>query len=358
MLFLAFLSPILGAIADIGGHRRLFFRLFTLLGIVSTLSLTAFGPGMVVPAMIAFILSEIGYEGGCIFYDSFVTSVSKSENIGRISGYGFAAGYAGGILSLLISLPFIKSGDWSHWPIWIAGTQFLVLGLPALFLLRDSPTKTDKLPKKEQIRQGLSRLLRVWAERKKYPDLFRLLLSFLIYFNGIATVFSFAAAFAFDTLGFSTKEIIWLILVSNIVAIPGALLGGWLCDRIGGRRTILITLLLWITTVTGVVFVDSKLLFYVLAGLLGVGLGSTQGATRALYAEFVPEGDEGQYFGLKGICGKFAAVGGPFLFGWVSYVTKNQRIAVASLLLFFIVGFFLVLGIDEGRGKQVRRIQS
>lgn len=351
MAVLAFSSPLLGAIADVGGHRRKLMAVFTLLCVVCTLILANIGAGAVAAVMLFFILAEIGFEGGSIFYDSFVSQISHRSNVGRISGYGFAVGYAGGILSLLLALPFLRS--WSTWPLVLTAGQFFLLSLPALLLLRDRPSDRGQTPAlRDQVRLGFTNLRSVLAKRKEHPDLFRLLLSYLIFYDGIATVISFAAAYAFDTFGFTTSQIIWVMILSNTLAVPGALAGGWLCDRIGGRNTILATLALWMVTIVSVALTHSKPIFFLLTGLVGIGLGSTQGATRALYAHLVPKGNEGQFFALKGICGKFASILGPIMFGLISYLTKNQRLAAASLLVFFVVGFALVATIDEQRGKR------
>lgn len=351
MLTLAFISPLLGAVADIGNHRRFFLKIFTLLCVVSTLILANIGAGAVAAAMFFFILAEIGFEGGSIFYDSFVSQISHRSNVGRISGTGFAVGYAGGILSLLLALPFLRS--WSTWPLILTAGQFFLLSLPALLLLRDRPS--DRVPTsalRDQVRLGFANLRSVLAKRKEHPDLFRLLLSYLIFYDGIATVISFAAAYAFDTFGFTTSQIIWIMILSNTLAVPGAVAGGWLCDRIGGRNTILATLALWMVTIVSIALTHSKPIFFLLTGLVGIGLGSTQGATRALYAHLVPRGNEGQFFALKGICGKFASIVGPIMFGSISYLTRNQRWAALSLVVFFVVGFALVARIDEPRGKK------
>lgn len=357
MLILSLASPVLGALADAYGFRKKCLIGFTLICIFSTTFLSCLGPGSIAQAMLLFILALVGYEGGIIFYDSFLSQVSQKNNIGKISGYGFAAGYLGGVVSLLVSLPFIKntqgeSGSWSVWPFYLVAIQFLLLSLPAFALLHDYPLKKTEgsLPFKKALTKACSHLIELLRSLREYLDLLLLLIAYFLYFNAIITVITFAASFAHDTLGFSAKGILLITLLANSVAVPGAIFGGWLCDRIGGRNTILLTIVLWGIIVLAIALTQSKALFVALSGFVGIGLGATQGATRALYARFVPKGKEGKLFSLKGICGKFSGVIGPFLFGSISYLTSNQRWAAASLLIFFIAGFLVVYCIDERRG--------
>jgi len=358
MAILALISPILGSIADLGGHRRKFLIFFTFLCIVTTSLLTTVGQNDILHAMVLFILAQIGYEGGIIFYDSFLAQVSPTSTMGKISGYGYAVGYAGGILSLLISYPFLTSTSdgkeaWSTWPFVLVSIQFLIFSLPSMFLLRDYSVVPSQ-PKSflAQISSAVQHLLNTLRRLREYRDLVLLLIAYFIFFDGIITVITFSAAFAHDTLGFALNQILFLVLVANIAAIPGSILGGWACDRIGGRLTILFSLGLWIIIILGIVFNRSQVIFFVLTGFVGIGLGSTQGATRALFAKFTPRGDEGRFFALKGICGKLSSILGPFLFGTISYITSNQRWAVATLLIFFIVGIAIVYSINESRGIQ------
>jgi UMF1 family MFS transporter len=360
MAVLVLLSPFLGAIADAGALRRSLLRFLTFLSVVGTLLLIGVGAGQVALAMGLFILANIGYEGGIIFYDSFLSQISTRANVGRISGYGFAVGYGGGIVALLLSIPFLKAGassEWSRWPFVITAVQFGLLALPALFLLRDDPpsagTGPDWIPR---IRASLTNLKTAVASLPRHPDLLRVLVAYLFFNDGIATVISFAASFAQTTLNFEARDNLVLILLSNVVAVPGAFLAGQLADRIGSKRTILLSLVLWVAVVLSIAACNSRPLFYGLACLVGVGLGSTQSVTRALYSQLVPRGEEGTYFSFKGLCGKFSAITGPILFGSISYVTHSQRLAALSLVVFFVVGFVAILTVDEERGKRASSI--
>ncbi len=357
MLALAILAPLLGGMADEGGARKWIFGFLTWLCVISTAGLAGIGPGMILSGSLLFALSLFAYEGAIIFYDSFLRDISPAHKIGKISGSGFAVGYAGGVLSLAFAYPFLQGEEgtvWSTWPVFLAALQFLILALPALiFLPGSTPAPGRRLW--VLLGQGKKRALKTLKQVRKFPDLCRLLIAFFLYYNGIATVISFAAAFAHDTYGFSPSETMIVILFSNTIAIPGAILGGRLTDQWGGRKTILLSLLLWILAIVLLLSLTAQFWFYVIGGLVGIGLGTTQGATRALYAQFVPPGQEAQLFSFRGICGKFSAVLGPILFGAVSYLTHSQRWAASVLLLFFIAGFVMIYTVKEERGwKQGR----
>ncbi|MFH1018557.1 MAG: MFS transporter, partial [Pseudomonadota bacterium] len=254
MAVLVILSPFLGALADAGGLRRTFLRILTLMSVAGTLLLMCVGPGQITLAMTLFILANIGYEGGITFYDSFLSQVSDRTNVGRISGYGFAVGYAGGILALLASIPFLKAGAgtsavWSRWPFVITAAQFGIFALPALLVLRDDPPRGGVSSEwRTKIRTSLVNLRRTVRTLPDHPDLFRVLIGYLFFYDGISTVISFAASFAQTTLHFEPRDNLILILLSNVVAVPGALLAGKIADRIGARITILGTLILWTIT--------------------------------------------------------------------------------------------------------------
>lgn len=351
MLLLALLSPVLGAIADRGRYRKELLVGFTLLAIAATAGLALAPPSIPALSIAFFCLALIGYEAGITFYDSFLHDVSSGRAMGRVSGLGFGFGYLGGIVSIAVSYPFIARGDWSLAPLWIVVAQFTLLSLPCFFFVREPADAKPALPLRDNVREGLRDFCGTLADLKHYPELALFLVAYLFFYDGLATVISFGGAFAKDTLGFETKEIFLVFILSNVVAVPGSFLGGWLTDRIGGKKTILATLVLWMATILALALSQSKAAFYVVTSLVGIGLGSTQGAARAFFAAMVPKEREARFFALKGLCGRAGTVLGPIVFGAVSYFTANQRLAALTLLFFFAVGFVLVLRVDDARGR-------
>lgn len=360
MLFLALITPALGAIADQGHLRKKLLIIFSFISILATAALALLPSSSVALSIVLFCISIIGYEAAITFYDSFLGEVSHPGNIGKISGLGFALGYLGGLLSIAMAYPFIASSaqgtHWSMAPLWIAVIQFFVCTLPAVFLLQEKPSTLNHgkiLSLKQSVANGFTKLFSTLSELKKYRDLSMFLLGYLFFYDGIATVISFGGTFAKDTLGFKTTEVFLVFILSNLVAVPGSFIGGTLSDRFGAKKTILSTLIIWILTILALSQTQTKLQLYLVSCMVGLGLGSTQGAARSLYAQFIPKDEEARFFALKGLCGKAGTVLGPMVFGWVSYLTSNQRLAALSLIAFFILGFIFVWRVDENRGKSM-----
>jgi UMF1 family MFS transporter len=191
---------------------------------------------------------------------------------------------------------------------------------------------------------------------RRYRELFKLLIAFLVYNDGVVTVIYFAALYASRTIGFTTEEIAIMFIAMNVVAAAGAFSFGWVADRIGQKRTILISLSIWITAVVTAYFSYSKGTFYVVATLAGIGMGSSQSVTRSLLALFTPKENAAEFFGFLGIAGKALAFLGPLVFGTVSRLTDSQRPAMLSVGAFFVVGMILLSFVDEKRGKEASRI--
>jgi UMF1 family MFS transporter len=191
---------------------------------------------------------------------------------------------------------------------------------------------------------------------RRYRDLFQLLIAFLVYNDGIVTVITFSARYAKETVGFTPSQVVGLFIAMQVVAVAGALSFGWLADRIGQKRTIFISLCLWIAATVIAYFSRSKESFYVVACLAGLGMGSCQSVTRSLVALFTPKENAAEFFGFLGIAGKALAFVGPMMFGVLSQSTGSQRPAILAIALFFIAGMILLIPVDEKRGKAAARI--
>jgi len=361
MLFIGLSAPVLGAIADSGSYRKMFMILFALLSIVFTSMLSFVSAGMVFAGMLFFILANIGFEGSNVFYNSFLPEVSTVENRGRISGWAWGVGYIGGILCLIVILPLVKGGFGADnifnvkLSFVIVSIQYLIFCLPAFILLKDWGQRKRASSAIGYVRGGLGNTLKTLKEIRKYKDLFFLIIAFFIYNDGIHTVIVFAAAFANDTLGFTVAENIQFLIIINVVAAFGAIGFGYIVDKIGAKRSILITLVLWMIAILGAYFVETKSTYYMIGVLVGIALGSSQSATRTLVGLFAPKKKAAEFFGFSAIGGKFSAILGPILFGAVSSATGNQRTAILVVLVFFVVGFVLLLRVNEKRGIELAR---
>jgi UMF1 family MFS transporter len=347
MIAVAILSPVLGAIADASARKKFFLAGFALTSIAFTASLVTVGRGDLWMGMLLFIIANIGYEGAHVFYNGFLLEVASEADIGRISGYGWATGYIGGLVALLVAYPLTSAGLGPEG----AGTYrltfplvalfFLVFSLPLFVTLRERAVAA-KVRQAHRFREGLRRLRETFRHVRRLKDLLRFLLAFVVYNDGVATVIAFSAIYAMHVIGFS---------VTQLSAFAGAFGAGYLVDFWGARRTILLTLVLWCGTVTGAYLVHSVPAFFVVGIAASLGMGSTQTASRSLMGLLIPPGRNAEFFGFYALTGKVSAVVGPLLYGTVAAWAGSERPAVLSLVLFFLAGLGLLLLVDVPRGR-------
>jgi UMF1 family MFS transporter len=360
----AVLAPILGAIADFSGSRKKFLAVCALTIIFFTGALWFVKPGMVGLAMTLFIIANIGFAGGGIFIDSFLPGISTESNAGRISGIKWAIGYVSGLISVSIAGVFAGAID-SPTPELISQTRlvpvivaayYAVMVIPTFLFLRDRSVRQTLPPGENYLSVGFKQLRRTFQHIRRYRELVKLLIAFLIYNDGIVTVIFFAAIFAVDTIGFTSSDLIVLFITMNVVAAVGAFTFGRLADWIGQKRTIMISLVVWIAAVAVCYFAYSRPAFWVGATLVGVGMGSTQSVTRSLLALFTPQQNASEFFGFLGIAGKALAFVGPILFGQITAATGSQRPAILAIAGFFIIGMILLMFVDEAKGKAAAKV--
>jgi UMF1 family MFS transporter len=364
-LVVAILAPILGAIADFSGSRKKFLAVCAVTIVFFTASLYFVGPGMTTIGLVLYIIANIGFSGGGVFIDSFLPGISNDSNVGKISGLKWGMGYTSGLLATVLCLPLAKNVVDNPTPDQLSKARLIpvvvavyyaVTVIPTFVFLRDRSVKQPLPPGENYLTVGFRQLKQTLKHIRRYRELFKLLIAFLVYNDGVVTVIYFAALYASVTIGFTTEEIAIMFIAMNVVAAAGALSFGWLADRIGQKRTIFISLSIWITAVVVAYFSYSKGSFYVVATLAGIGMGSSQSVTRSLLALFTPKENAAEFFGFLGIAGKALAFLGPIVFGTVSQATGSQRPAILSVGVFFVVGMILLSFVNEKRGKEASRI--
>ncbi len=352
MLICALVAPPLGAAADSTDGKKQFLLAFTGLSILATVGLYFFaGPGMLLPAMGLFILANVGFESGIVFYDALLPSLTSERSTGRLSGYGFAMGYFGSLAILGLCLPLIENGfeGANEFPFrlsfLVTAGFFLLFSIP-LFLF----VPERKRPNRERnhyIRQGFLRSWSTLAHIREYPNVARFLLAFFIYNDAILTVISFASIYAKDTLKFSIAELLQFFIIVQVTAIIGSLVFGFIADRIGARKTIIITLCMWIGVVVLAYFAVTKSVFYGVGLFAGLAIGSSQSSSRSLMTKLTPKERTGEFFGFyDGFFGKASAIIGPITFGWMS-TAFGQRPAIVFLSVFFVAGLILLTRVKE-----------
>ncbi|HED09531.1 MAG TPA: MFS transporter [Caldithrix abyssi] len=351
MFLVALTSPILGAAADYSNRKKWFVFFYSFLCISSTILLYFPGEGMIFTAMALFVLANFGFEGSLVFYNAFLPKIARPENIGRISGSGFAFGYVGAIISLLIALFYANlasdTGDITAMApsfVW-AALFFFIFSLPFYFWVDEPPMIVER-KHQNYIRIGILRTVETIKKLRRFPQLLRFLGAYFVYIDGVNTVMFFGALFATQTLGFTMVEVIIFFAITQFAAIIGAFGLGSLSDRIGAKPTINITLVMWVVVTVGAYFSYDAFSFYIVGLIAGAAMGASQAASRVLMAHFIPRGMEAEFYGFYALMGKFSAILGPLVFGLISSVTGSQRLAVLSISLFFISGYILLQRVD------------
>ncbi len=365
MLITAFISPILGAIADYSAGKKRFLLIFTFLCIVSTALLYFVGKGDVLLGLTLFIIANVGFEAGLVFYDSFLPEITEPKNFGRVSGYGFAMGYLGSLTTLALIFPFL-SKDMIKESFPVASLVFLVFSLPLFFFLKDTRKKNEV--KKTYIKIGLSRVYNTITNLKNYKNLSLFLFSFFLYIEGVNTVIFFSGNYATTTLKFSLEELIVFFIIVQSTAIVGSLLFGIIADSHGQKKSLMATLYVWIFTIlfayltsdpTGYITIILssvfklsanevvKYSFYVVGLLAGSVMGATQSTSRSLMSKLTPFEKKTEFFGFYSFFGKSSAILGPLVFGLVSYITGTQRIAILTIGIFFVAGIFVLRKVKD-----------
>ena len=344
MIVTAFISPVLGAIADYSAGKKRFLLFFTLLCIAGTFSLYLIGPGQIFWGIFLFVLANIGFEAGLVFYDSFLPEITEPKNYGRVSGYGYAMGYVGSLATLGIVYPFIQA-EMIRETFPVAALFFLVFSLPLFFYLKDSKKKVERTESYVSI--GFKRVWGTLTHLKSYRNLSFFLLAFFFYIEGVNTVIFFSGNYASTTLGFSDTELLIFFLTVQTTAIAGSVIFGIIADSIGQKKAIIITLFMWLATILLAFFVYDKTWFYAVGLLAGAAMGSCQSTSRSLMTKLIPADRKTEFFGFYSFFGKSSAVLGPLTFGLVSYLTGSQRIAIISIAFFFLVGLAILAKVKD-----------
>ncbi|MCA2004815.1 MAG: MFS transporter [Ignavibacterium sp.] len=344
MIVTAVISPILGAIADYSAGKKRFLLFFTTLCIIATASLYFVEEGTIFGGIFLFVIANIGFEAGLVFYDAFLPEITEPKNYGRVSGYGFAMGYLGSLATLALVYPFITAEKIRETFI-VSAFFFFVFSIPLFLFLRDSRKNIQRTESYFKI--GVGRVLDTVRHLKNYKNLATFLLAFFFYIEGVNTVIYFSGNYASTTLGFSETELLVFFITVQTTAILGSVVLGIIADSIGQKKTIVITLLLWILTVLLAIIIRDKTGFYVVGLLAGSAMGSSQSTSRSLMSKLTPPEKKTEFFGFYSFFGKSSAVLGPLVFGIVSYLTESQRIAIFSVGFFFVIGLLILTKVKE-----------
>jgi UMF1 family MFS transporter len=354
-LAIAVMSPVLGAVADAGGRRRMMLLICTLVTSLFT-GLIWFAtpqPESMLWALTCVGVATVGFELGTVFYNSMLPQVAPPERIGRISGLAWGLGYAGGLACLAVSLLLLVRPDPSPLGLdranaeHVRATAVLVavwmlgFGWPVLLALPDPAGARPGW--KAAARNGLAEILSVLRGLPRRPAMARFLVARLFYTDGLNTLFAFGAIFAAGVFGMTFEEILLFGIALNVTAGLGAAGFGLLEDRLGSRQTILVALAAMIVIGFGLVIVESKTMFWGLAMALGIFMGPAQSASRSYMAAMAPPGEVSAHFGLFALSGRITGFMGPAALAVVTGITGSQRMGMATVLVFLAIGAAVML---------------
>jgi UMF1 family MFS transporter len=368
MAISAVLSPFLGAVADSSGTKKRFLMVFCYGAVLFTGLLYFVHEGEYWRGAIFFIIANIGFAGGNVFYNAFLPEISTDQNIGRISGMGWALGYVGGGLLLALNLVMLKYPEWVGYPTGYFTVQdcflsvalwWLIFSLPTFLLLRERGYGKEPPSEGGYFRSGYRRLQHTFRRMKSFRELTKFLVAFLIYNEGIETVIVMASIFGAEVLGMKTNELILFFLMIQGIAFVGAMIFGFLADAFGNKRTVIITLGIWSLIVVwafqlGIVW-DPKTEYWILGVLVAIVLGGSQAASRSLQGLFTPDANSAEFFGFFAVSGKFASIFGPLIYGILIAITGSVQSGVLSVLIFFVVGMAILWTVNEKKGMEERR---
>ena len=354
-------APVVGAMADHHASKKRFLLVTTIGCVLGTALLGWVGPGNLVPGVLLLILSLAMFGSGEYLIAAFLPEIATEEDMGRVSGYGWGLGYFGGLLTLGLCLVWITwaqsrglaASDYVPVTLWITAGIFALAALPTFLILKErAEPATDG--KRLYLAEGFKRVTSTLRHARTYQDLFRFLLTLVIFQAGMSTVIVVAAIYAQEVLAFESDELIFIIMVVNVTAAAGAFGMGHLQDRIGSARSLAVALAIWIVAIVLVFLADERSDIWLPANLIGLAMGATQTAGRALIGQFTPVTRTGEFFGLWGLAMHLAMIIGPITYGAISWLTGgDQRLALLSTLSFFVLGLLMLTTVNEQRGRQV-----
>ena len=370
LLLIALLSPILGAMADFRGHKKRYLTIFALVGITGTSLMFFLTTGDWLLASVLFIIGNIGFAGANIFYDSLLPHIAKKNDIDQISTRGYAMGYLGGGILLAINLGMIMlpefapgligdmdPGDFTALMTRISlasvGVWWLLFTIPLWKNIKEPPRQIFKGElDANPIRAGFSRLAETFKEVRKFGELFKFLIAFWLYNDGIGTIIKMATIYG-NEIGIGQTDLIGALLMVQFVGIPFSFAFGWLAKKIGAKNSIFLSLGVYTLISIGGYFMSNAVHFWLLGFAVALVQGGSQALSRSLYGRMVPKAQSAEFFSFYSVSGKFAGIFGPFLFGLVSQLFGNSRLGIVSLIVFFISGSLLLTRVDEEKGIRV-----
>jgi UMF1 family MFS transporter len=371
MLVVAAIAPILGTIADFFGSKKRFLLAFTIMACVFTALLFFTQKGDIVSAMVFFILAEIGYRSAQVFYDALLPEIARPEEMGRISGIGWAIGSAGGIASLVLILPMILLTGSNPLAIRLSlvvtALFYLVAAMPLFFIIRERAQPQKLQPGQSILTLGFKRLWTTFKAARRYREFIKFFVAFLVYNDGIIMMLDFAAIIGAVLFGMQQQALIPFFILVQATNVAGAYAFGRLADRTSSKRALFISLALLIGAVVWLRFNNSPIVYFVIGAVAGVGMAGAQAVSRSMVGAISPPGKSAEFYGFFALAGRTSSFIGPAIYGWLAATSatwyqavgqdhvlaeqSGQRLAILAIAAFLVVGGLLLLSVNEKKAR-------
>ncbi|KAA1192478.1 MFS transporter [Pseudohalioglobus sediminis] len=354
-------GPVIGAISDVRASKKRFLLVSSVLCISTTALLAGAEPGQVAPALLLLCLSAIAFALGENLIAAFLPEIARSDNMGRISGYGWSLGYFGGLLTLGCCLGYIQYSEASglgadHYvPVCLLITAliFALTATPTFVWLRERAQPRTLPPGQGYVAAGLGQVASTLQHASRLPDLFRFLICIVLFQAGVSTVVVLAAIYAQEVMNFDSQQLIVLIMLVNLTAALGAFMFGFAQDRFGSVPSLAGALLVWILAIAVALQASTDADVWIAGNLIGLAMGATQAGGRGLVGQLTPPAQNGEIFGLWGLANRAAAILGPISYGVINRLGGgDHQLSLISTLTFFVLGLGLLLTVNERRGHQ------
>ncbi len=359
LILVAFLAPILGTIANLVGIRKRLLMVCAVIGILASASFYFVKTGDWLLASGIFIIGNIAFALADVFHDSFLPHISKDGDIDRVSSRGFAAGYLGGAIILIITIGIIQlmtdKGLAARLTFVTSAIWWAIFTIPLILNLRE-PESTGYI-KGNAFKESLKELRNTFQTVKHYRQLSLFLLAFLIYNDGIYTIFKMATIYGAE-LGLNQNTLIGSLLLALIVGFLSAIFFGWLANRIGAKMCIYICLLGYTLISMGAFFISKPIDFWILGAMVGIVMGGAQALSRSYFGLMVPKSKTAEFFGFYGMSSRIGGFLGPLLFAVVGQIMGNSKYAIISLVIFFVLGAILLSRVDENEGIKIAKEEA
>lgn len=358
LILVVLITPVLGTIADSMQNKKRFLVFFTYLGILSTLCMFTIDEGEWLWASFTVILGTVAFSGANIFYDAFLNDIAPEHERARISSRGYAFGYIGGGILLALNLYLIQFHNiFSFTKTFTTQIAFLTIAvwwwffsIPLFRHIHEKKRNSHAVSACHLTQQGIRSVIRTLKSIRNYPELLKFLIAFWFYSDGINTIIKMATIYGVE-IGIQQTDLILALLITQFVGIPCTFLFGKIAVHRGSKPTLILTLIIYLVIVILGYFMQTALHFYLLAIMVGLVQGGSQALSRAIFSRLIPTGRHAEFFSFYSLSGKFAAIFGSAMFGFIGQWTGSSRAGIASLALFFIIGIVLLLSVNEKKDK-------